>query len=65
MPLLDKVPTDIPPKLSDSLLNAAFLFNGTISRGSHRIKETKTPLVRWLEPGVSMGAVTSFAVTTG
>ena len=43
MPLLATVPAGIPPKLSDSLLNAALLFNGTIPRGSHRTLETKTP----------------------
>jgi hypothetical protein len=52
MPLLATVPAGIPPKLSDSLLNAALLFNGTISRGSQRITETKTPLARLLEPRV-------------
>ena len=52
MPLLATVPTGITPKLSDSLLNAALLFNGTISRGTQRTIETKTPLVRLLEPRV-------------
>ncbi len=52
MPLLATVPAGIPPKLSDSLLNAALLFNGTISRGSHGTEETKTPSARLLEPRV-------------